>query len=82
MNKILIIEDEFSIRNMLNDLLIANKYETTMAENAKEALFKHSKLIDLILLDLMLPKTSGKEIIKKLKDSIILLSFLLNMTPL
>ena len=34
MNKILIIEDEFNIRNMLNDLLIANKYETTMAENA------------------------------------------------
>lgn len=68
MNKILIIEDEFNIRNMLNDLLIANKYETTMAENAKEALFKHSKSIDLILLDLMLPKTSGKEIIKKLKD--------------
>ena len=68
MSRILIIEDEFNIRNMLNDLLIANKYKTTLAANAEEALQKHSKSIDLILLDLMLPKTNGKEIIKKLKN--------------
>lgn len=68
MNKILIVEDEFNIRNMLNDLLKANNYETVVASNAEEALKKHSKSVDLILLDLMLPKTSGKEIIKNLKE--------------
>lgn len=68
MNRILIIEDEFNIRNMLNDLLKSNQYEPITASNAEEALQKHSKIVDLILLDLMLPKTSGKEIIKKLKD--------------
>lgn len=68
MNKILIVEDEFNIRNMLNDLLKANNYETVTASNAEESLQKHSKSVDLILLDLMLPKTSGKEIIKELKE--------------
>lgn len=68
MNKILIVEDEFNIRNMLNDLLKANNYETVTASNAEESLEKHSKSVDLILLDLMLPKTSGKEIIKELKE--------------
>lgn len=68
MNKILIIEDEFNIRNMLNDLLKTNNYETITASNAEEALQNHSKSVDLILLDLMLPKTSGKEIIKNLKE--------------
>ena len=68
MNKILIIEDEFNIRNMLNDLLKTNNYETVTASNAEEALQNHSKSVDLILLDLMLPKTSGKEIIKNLKE--------------
>lgn len=68
MNKILIIEDEFNIRNMLNDLLKTNNYETVTASNAEEALQNQSKSVDLILLDLMLPKTSGKEIIKNLKE--------------
>lgn len=68
MNRILIVEDEINIRNMINDLLTINQYETVMAQGAEEALNKHSKAIDLILLDLMLPKTNGKEIIKKLKE--------------
>lgn len=68
MNRILIVEDEINIRNMINDLLTINQYETVIAQDAEEALHKHSKEVDLILLDLMLPKTNGKEIIKKLKE--------------
>ena len=67
MNKILIIEDDKSINEMLYDLLKLNKYEPIEAFNSEEALQKHNKSIDLILLDLMLPKVNGKEIIKKLK---------------
>ena len=67
MNKILIIEDDKSINEMIYDLLKRNKYEPIEAFNPEEALQKHNKSIDLILLDLMLPKVNGKEIIKKLK---------------
>ncbi len=68
MNKILIIEDDFNIRNMVNDLLIANQYIPVMASEGKEALDLHTKSIDLILLDLMLPQIHGKDLIKKLKE--------------
>lgn len=68
MNKILIIEDDFNIRNMINDLLIANQYIPIQANGGKEALDLHTKSIDLILLDLMLPQIHGKDLIKKLKE--------------
>ena len=54
MNKILIVEDDFNIRNMTNDLLIANQYIPILASGGKEAIDLHTKSIDLILLDLML----------------------------
>lgn len=68
MNQVLIVEDDKNISEMLSDLLKINKYESIVAYDAVEALEKHSKQIDIILLDLMLPKISGKEIIKKLKE--------------
>lgn len=69
MNKILIVEDDFNIRNMVNDLLIANQYIPVLASGGKEALDVHTKAIDLILLDLMLPQIHGKDLIKKLKET-------------
>lgn len=68
MNKILIIEDDKSISSMIFDLLKMNKYEPIVAFDSEQALKKHNKTIDVILLDLMLPKVNGKEIIKKLKN--------------
>ena len=63
MNKILIVEDDFNIRNMTNDLLIANQYIPILASGGKEAIDLHTKSIDLILLDLMLPQIHGKDLI-------------------
>ena len=68
MNKVLIIEDDQNISEMIYDLLKLNKYEPITAFDSIEALEKHNKSIDIILLDLMLPKINGKEIIKKLKE--------------
>lgn len=67
MNKILIVEDDKNISEMVCSLLRINKYDPITAFDAEEALIKHNKTIDLILLDLMLPKANGKDIIKKLK---------------
>lgn len=68
MNKILIIEDDQNISEMLYDLLKLNQYEAIVAVDAEQSLQKQNQSIDLILLDLMLPKISGKEMIKKLKE--------------
>ena len=67
MSKILIIEDDNDINNMLRKLLGANGYETVSAYSGTEALLLFDESIDLVLMDLMLPGKSGEEIIGELK---------------
>lgn len=76
MNKILIVEDDISIHNVIEELLKKENYKTYNAYSGTEALLLLEKdKYDLILLDLMLPALSGEEIIKKVKDTpIIVLS--------
>lgn len=70
MNKILIVEDEAPIREMLAFIVEKNGYQPLEAANFKEA---QAFLIDpypvLILLDWMLPDTNGIQIAKQLKRS-------------
>ncbi len=65
--KILIIEDDTDINNMLAALLRKNGFETASAFSGTEGLLLHGEGIDLILLDLMLPGKSGDLIISDLK---------------
>lgn len=76
MKKIIIIEDDISIHNILKELLENEGYSTYNAYSGTEALLLLEKeKYDLILLDLMLPGICGEEIIKKVKDTpIIVLS--------
>lgn len=67
MSKILIIEDDKTIQEMLITLLKKNNYETVSAYSGTEGVLIHNRDIDLILLDLMLPGKSGEEIITELK---------------
>ena len=76
LKKILIIEDDESIHNAIEELLKENGYNTYNAYSGTEALLLLEKeKYDLILLDLMLPGIKGEEIIEKVKDTpIIVLS--------
>lgn len=76
MFKILIVEDDVSIHNVIEELLKKENYITYNAYSGTEALLLLEKeKYDLILLDLMLPVVSGEEIIEKIKDTpIIVLS--------
>ena len=66
--KILIIEDEVAIRNMLKFALEQEDFEVFESETATEATeLLTNQLIDLILLDWMLPGISGVELCKRLK---------------
>ena len=69
-HKILIIEDEFAIREMLTFVIEQNGYKAIAVESYSEA---QQHLMDevpaLIVLDWMLPEMSGIQIAKKLKQS-------------
>lgn len=69
MFKILIVEDDVSIHNVIEELLKKENYITYNAYSGTEALLLLEKeKYDLVLLDLMLPAISGEEIIEKVKD--------------
>ena len=66
--KILIIEDDKDINEMLTKLLISNNYEVVNAYSGTEGILVHDDSVDLILLDLMLPGKNGEEIVGDLKS--------------
>lgn len=68
MKKILIIEDDKNINDMLVKFLSLNNYDTISAYSGTEGILLHDRNINLVLLDLMLPGKNGEEIIKTLKD--------------
>ena len=69
MKKILIIEDEESIRTVLEDDFRLENYEVIVASDGIEGLVKASiPDIDLIILDIMLPGINGFDICKKLRN--------------
>lgn len=69
MKKILIVEDDIDIHNLLKNLLEKERYQVMSAYSGTEAILLIEKNdIDLILLDLMLPGLIGEEIIKKVTD--------------
>jgi len=67
--KILIVDDDSQIRDLLTQILSAHKYETETASNgfaagAKVATFKP----DLVILDLLMPQMSGFEVCRLIKE--------------
>jgi two-component system KDP operon response regulator KdpE len=68
MKKILVIEDEQSIRNLLKITLEANDYDFIEASNSKEGIQKiKTDKPDIILLDLGLPDKNGLLTIKEIR---------------
>ena len=69
MKKILIVEDDVDIHNLIKDILKKERYDVISAYSGTEAILLIEKNnVDLILLDLMLPGLSGEELIRKIKD--------------
>jgi two-component system, response regulator, stage 0 sporulation protein F len=66
--KILIVDDQFGIRILLNEVLQREGYETYQAANGIQALdivTNHSP--DLVLLDMKIPGMDGIEILKRMR---------------
>jgi len=69
MSKILIIDDERSIRNTLKDILSYESYQVSLAENGMEAIkMVGSNEFDVILCDIKMPEMDGLEVLEKLQE--------------
>ena len=69
MEKILLIEDDADIREMLIDYLSGDGYEiTAYADGVSVGVFTDITDYSLALVDLMLPKSNGFELIKKIRE--------------
>lgn len=67
--KILIIEDEVGISKIIKSYLEKENYEVYQAFDGEEGLkIFNEKEIDLVLLDLMIPKISGEDVIKEIRN--------------
>ena len=67
--KILIVEDDRAVRNLISTTLQINDYEYDLAIDGKNALqLMTSNKYDIVFIDLGLPDIDGIEIIKKFRD--------------
>lgn len=68
---ILIADDEARITRAIGDFLTVNDYSVLLATDGQEALdvfYEHSNQVDLILLDVMMPKRDGYSVLTELRD--------------
>jgi len=66
--RILVVEDEKKIARALRDGLETEHYEVKVAPTGEEGFFLvNSETFDLVVLDLMLPKRDGIEVLKALR---------------
>jgi len=66
--KVLVVEDEANIRQVLKYNLELDGYDVILANNGEEALKKVQDGPELILLDIMMPGIGGIEACRRLKE--------------
>ena len=67
--KILVIDDESRMRKLVKDFLTKKDYEVIEASNGEEAMeiFYEDKDIDLLILDIMMPKMDGWQVCREVR---------------
>lgn len=71
MKRILVVDDNQNISNLVELILQSSSYGCTKANSAKQALeliYDENNNYDLILMDLAMPEMSGIDVLKKLKQ--------------
>jgi len=67
---ILIVEDEVHLAEALNQIMVENKYIADAVYDGESGLdYAMSGLYDLIILDVMIPKLNGFELVRKLRSA-------------
>ena len=68
--KVLVVDDESRMRKLVKDFLVKSNYEVLEAADGVEALdiFFENKGIAMILLDVMMPRMDGYEVVKEIRQ--------------
>jgi DNA-binding response OmpR family regulator len=68
--RILVVDDEANIRDQLSALLVKQKYIVDTAADGEKALDRiFEQPFDLIILDIMLPKTNGLSVLREIREA-------------
>lgn len=69
--KILVVDDESRMRKLVKDFLVRREFEVIEASDGEEAIemFYSDKDISLIILDVMMPKIDGYQVLKEIRMS-------------
>ena len=68
MPKILIVDDERDVVELLRNYFELSGYDVLFAYDGEKALEKMSQKPDVILLDVNMPKLNGLEVCKKIRE--------------
>lgn len=68
-SKILVVDDESRMRKLVRDFLVKNNYEVVEAADGQQALdlFFEKNNIDLVILDVMMPKVDGWQVCREIR---------------
>ena len=67
--RILVVEDEFSLAELVAERLKKERYTVDVSNDGEEGLYNAlSGIYDLIILDIMLPKVNGMDILRQVKS--------------
>ena len=69
-SKILVVDDESRMRKLVRDFLVKKYYEVVEAADGEEALylFFEKNDIDLVILDVMMPKMDGWQVCREIRE--------------
>ncbi len=68
MNKILLVDDDRELTSLLKELLEMEGFNIVVAHDGEQALSLLDSSIDLLLLDIMMPKKNGIDTLKELRQ--------------
>ncbi|OZI15261.1 DNA-binding response regulator [Sodalis-like symbiont of Philaenus spumarius] len=68
MNKILLVDDDRAFTSLLNELLEMEGFNVQVAPDGEQALSQLNSSIDLLLLDVMMPRKNGIDTLKELRQ--------------
>ena len=68
MTEVLVVDDEYTIRELISIVLEEEGYEVSTATNGGEAMERLSAAQpDLVLLDIMMPVLDGREVLRRMR---------------
>ena len=71
MKTILVVDDELTVRSLLRDVLELEGYLVRTAEDGPTALLDmHTRRPDLVILDVMMPRMSGIEVLTEIRQDL------------